>query len=138
MFFLNLPASKSNAGCSIARTRLRQNITFRNFRQLLPNNINVFFRSYDPHIFPRANTVETICRQLNQRPATSHYINKLFRTFRSAHRPKAAPYATSHYYNMIIHTCYSPVKKIFFKIGVQVTLKCPKQQIKIRVFVSSR
>jgi len=35
---------------------------------------------------------------------------------------------------MIIHTCYSPVKKIFFKIGVQGTLKCPKQQIKIRVF----
>ena len=39
------------------------------------------------------------------------YFYLLFWTFRSAHRPKAAPYATSHYYNMIIHTYHPPVKK---------------------------
>jgi hypothetical protein len=32
---------------------------------------------------------------------------------------------------MIIHTCYSPVKKIFFEIGVQGTSKCPNLQEKL-------
>ena len=43
MFFLYLPTGKSNTRGRIPRTRFRQNITFRNFRQLFPNNIYIFF-----------------------------------------------------------------------------------------------
>lgn len=113
-FFLIFQQAKAMQG-AVLRAQGSAKYYFPEFPATAPEQYQCIFRSYDPHIFPRANTVETVCRQLNQRPATSHYINKLFRTFRSAHRPKAAPYATSHYYNMIIHTCYSPVKKYSLK-----------------------
>ena len=68
-------------------------------------------------IFQQANAIQgaVFRAQGSAKILLSHYINKLFRTFRSAHRPETAPYATSHYYNMIIHTYHPPVKKILFK-----------------------
>ena len=109
MFFLDFPASIGDAGSSVSCTRLCKDIAFRNLRQLLPDDINIFLGRHYPHIFPWTDAIKTISSQLNQRTPASHYINKLLGTFRCTHRPKTTTDATSHNYDMIIHAHITPL-----------------------------
>ena len=99
----NLAASVCDTRGSVASYGLGKDLVGRNLRQLLADDVHVFFGSYDPETLRLADRQETVHRHLDQGPPDSKDIDELLRHFRRADRPQTAPNAACHYDDLCIH-----------------------------------
>ena len=99
----NLAASVCDTRGCVASDGLGQNLVGRNLRQLLTDNVHIFFGSYDPETLRLADRQETVHRHLDQGPPDSKDIDELLRHFRRADRPQTASHAACHYDDLCIH-----------------------------------
>ena len=106
----DLPASISNARCSIAHSRLKKNILHRKLRKLLTHKSFICCTCHHPHILNRTKRSKPLHRHLNHGHSPTQDINELLRIFRSTHRPETAADAACHDHNMIVISHYMPPK----------------------------
>ena len=99
----DLPARIRDTRRCIPCFRFRQNMLSRNLRQLFLYYVDILFRCHHPEILFRADILETLHRELNQRFSYPHYVDKLFGIFGCAHGPETASYSACHDNYMILH-----------------------------------
>ena len=75
----------------------------RHLGQLFPNNAHIGGVGHHPEILHRAETLETVDGELNERASTSQDVDELFGVFGRAQRPKAATDAAGHDNDMVFH-----------------------------------
>ncbi len=81
----------------VTARRLKQNLAFVEFGQLLPYQGGILFIGDNQHILLRHDGKHPVVAHLQQAPASAEEINKLFRTRRAAVRPETAADASAHY-----------------------------------------
>ncbi len=100
--FFYLPTYIRNARGCIPAARLEQNITRRDFGELLMHLIKIVHRRYHPYILVRAYTSETVVSHLYQRASGAKHVKKLLGFLLAAHGPKPAAHSASHNHQMVV------------------------------------
>lgn len=105
MLLLDLPASVGDTGGGIASLGFGENIVNRHVRDLLLDNADVFLVGDHPHVFHRADGLEAVDGELDERTSNAHHINELLGVVGGGHGPKPATNATSHnnYLYIVVH-----------------------------------
>ena len=96
------PAGSGDAGCRVAGSGLGQDMVGRNVGQLLTDNLDVGGIGHHPEVPHRADALEAVDGELNQRPPATQDVYELLRVLGRAQRPESAAYTPRHDYYVVV------------------------------------